>query len=242
MMQLVRSACVPLALNAEGVREVAIVTDTAVDTPVIEALAAAAVAMGMEPTIVMFTPRHASGHEPPGVAASALRGADLMLLACSTSMAHTAAVRSALRAGVKYVGLPGISVDTMLHGAATADYALVGRITEAVARVLTEARMVRVETPGGCHLRLSVEGRSAFRLDGVFRPGSICCFPDGEAAVAVVEGTAEGKLVVDSSIAGVGSLREPVVLEFEKGRLAKVSGGDDARQFQCLLEAHGDEN
>lgn len=242
MLQLIRSARVPLVLNADGVREVAIVTDTAVETPVIEALAAAALALGMQPTIVMFTPRAAHGHEPPQVAAAALRGADLILAACSTAMTHTEAVRAALRAGVKYVSMPGITVEGMLHGAATADYGMVGKITAVVAQTLSNGNAVRITTAQGSDLRFSIAGRPCARLDGVYRPGAIGCFPDGEAALAIVEETAEGVLVGNSSIAGVGLLRDPVRLEFKQGRVVNLSGGEEADALRRLLQTQGDAN
>ncbi|HHY92269.1 MAG TPA: aminopeptidase [Firmicutes bacterium] len=239
---LQRYARIPVELNREGVKEAVVITDTGVEPEVAEALAAAAYELGLEPTITVMVRRPVHGLEPTQVISQGILGAQLMLFATSTGFAHTTAVRTALKKGCKYIGMPEISVATLTGGAATADYAEVGRITREVAALLTAGSQVRITSGQGTDITFSIAGRPCFELSGVFRPGTIACFPDGEAAMAPVEGTANGIVVVDSSLHQIGILKEPVTWRFEAGRVVEVTGGDEARRLQDVLTARGDEN
>jgi len=170
-IELIKRARVPLELNREGVQEVAILTDTGREPEVAEALGAAAYEMGIEPTIVTMVARPVHGMEPTTITSQAVLGAQLMMFAMSTGMAHTNCVRNALKHGVKYIGMPDITIDTLTKGAAVADYNEVGKITEAVAKILTQGSEVRITSNFGTDLTLSIAGRKAFELAGVFKPG-----------------------------------------------------------------------
>jgi leucyl aminopeptidase (aminopeptidase T) len=242
MIELIRHAKVPLELNKEGVNEVAVLTDTGRDPVIAEALAAAAYEMGLEPTVVIMVARAVHGQEPTAVMAQAVLGSQLMLFAVSTGMAHTDCVRRALKLGKKYVGMPDITIDTLTRGAATADYQEVGRITARVAKILTAGSEVRIISDFGTDLTFCIEGRKAVELAGVFKPGAIACFPDGEAAMAPVEGTAKGTLVIDSSIHQIGRVKEPVKMIVENGWVTKMEGGPEAGILLGILKKRGDQN
>ena len=61
-------------------------------------------------------------------------------------------------------------------------------------------------------------------------------FPTGEFNVAPVEGTANGKLVIDLTMHHLGRLRSPIELTVENGRVTKIEGGADARILRDYLE------
>ncbi len=242
MVELIKYAKIPIELNKTGVSEVAILTDTGREPEVSEALAAAAFELNIEPTIVTMVARAVHGLEPTAVMAQAVLGSQLMLFATSTGMAHTDCVRHALKKGKKYIGMPDITIDTLIRGAATADYREVGKITAAVAKILTRGSEVHMTSEDGTDLTFSIKGRKAVELAGVFVPGSIACFPDGEAPMAPVEGTARGKLVIDSSIHQIGRVKEPVTMIVERGRVTKMLGGAEAAKLQNILKTRGDKN
>jgi leucyl aminopeptidase (aminopeptidase T) len=103
-----------------------------------------------------------------------------------------------------------------------------------VAAALDSAREALVVT-GSHRLRMSVEGRNAVASTGVHRePGSSGNLPSGEAFLAPVEGTSEGELLVDGSIAGVGRLSESVLLKISEGMLASASGQEGERLLDLL--------
>jgi leucyl aminopeptidase (aminopeptidase T) len=60
--------------------------------------------------------------------------------------------------------------------------------------------------------------------------------------VSPVEGTAEGKIVADVRIMGVGlTLDDPVTLVLKEGKVVDIRGGVAARKFRTLLESFQDE-
>lgn len=242
LIEIMRYARVPILLNVKEGDSVLIVTDTDTEPLVYQSLAAAAFEIGAEAVVAVMTPRAMHGHEPPKPIAEAAKGADVLICATSTSLTHTEAVREALSHGVKYVAMPCLTVDTLTKGAATADYGEVYRLTKAVAALLTEGERIRLTSGLGTDVSMSIKGRKGFVLAGRFEPGTIACFPDGEAPIAPVEGTAEGVVVFDACIHGIGALREPVRLVVRGGRAVEIQGGAEAQALKSMLETHGDGN
>jgi leucyl aminopeptidase (aminopeptidase T) len=70
--------------------------------------------------------------------------------------------------------------------------------------------------------------------------GAFGNLPCGEGFIAPVEGTSEGTLVVDGSIAGVGLLDTPVSLTVEGGHLTAATGSD-GETLMGLLTVHGED-
>jgi leucyl aminopeptidase (aminopeptidase T) len=199
-----------------------------------EALFEAGVELGAEAALAVMLPREANGEEPPGHVAAAMAAADVVVMPTTHSLTHTRARLQAVECGARVATMPGITEDMFREGAITADYAEVEQLTKRVAAVLDSAREATVVT-GGHRLRMSVEGRNAIPSTGVYREsGHSGNLPSGEAFLAPLEGTTEGELLVDGSIAGVGRLSEPVLLEISEGRLVSASGPDGERLLYLL--------
>jgi leucyl aminopeptidase (aminopeptidase T) len=67
-------------------------------------------------------------------------------------------------------------------------------------------------------------------------------FPTGEFNVAPIEGSANGKLVIDLTMHHLGRLSSPIELTVENGRVVRIDGGVDARILRDYLNEYGDEN
>jgi leucyl aminopeptidase (aminopeptidase T) len=200
-----------------------------------EALFETGAELGAEAALAVMLPREANGDEPPGHVAAAMAAADVVVVPTTHSLTHTRARLQAVERGARVATMPSITEDMFREGAITADYTEVEQLTKRVAAVLDSAREATVIT-GGHRLRMSVEGRNAVPSTGVYRePGHSGNLPSVEAFLAPLEGTAEGELLVDGSIAGVGRLSEPILLEISEGRLAFASG-PDGEQLLYLLD------
>ncbi|HEX9967479.1 MAG TPA: aminopeptidase, partial [Solirubrobacterales bacterium] len=106
-------------------------------------------------------------------------------------------------------------------------------------RALGMGAEARITSPQGSDLRLGLGDRTAIVDAGaISKRGAFGNIPCGEAFIAPVEGTAEGTLVVDGSIANVGKLETPVELTVEGGHLVDASGPEGARLLELLTE-HG---
>ncbi|MGH2405258.1 MAG: aminopeptidase [bacterium] len=206
--------------------------------PIANAIVDAVKEMGAEPVMVTMSPRRAHGNEPPRVVAAAMKAADVVIQPVTYAMTHTDATQEALRAGARVLVLRGITEDIMTHGAMLADYDEVDRVTRELARQMTDAKTVRVRTPSGTNLSMSVAGRGAVALTGrVGGPGTFAAMPDGEAAISPVEGTAEGVLVVDHTMDNLGLLDTPIRMTVRAGRVVAIEGGSSAKTLREMVAA-----
>ncbi|WP_243149975.1 aminopeptidase [Thermaerobacter sp. PB12/4term] len=195
----------------------------------------AGLALGADAVLVVMSERTADGQEPPAAVAAAMAAADVVIAPTTRSLTHTAARRRATDAGARVATMPGITEDMLYRGAITADYEVVRRRTEQVARILDGGRAVRLISGEKYELFLDITGRRAIASTGVYRdPGSAGNLPSGEAYLAPVEGSANGDLFVDGSVAGLGLLQDPLLLHIENGRLVSAEGPDAERLLKLL--------
>lgn len=197
-----------------------------------EGLFEAGQVLGAEATFSVMIPREANGQEPPDQIAAAMSASEVVVVPTTRSLTHTQARNRAVECGARVATMPGITEDMFRAGAITADYSRVEDLTRHVRDLLDEASEAVIET-GHRRLRMDVRGRKAIASTGIYRePGASGNLPSGEAFLAPIEGSAEGEIMIDGSIAGVGLLEEPVVLRVEGGRLVSASG----EAGTCLLE------
>ena len=198
--------------------------------------------VGAEPVLVTMLPRNMHGNEPPPVVAAAMRAAEVVIQPVTYAMTHTDATQAALAAGARVLVLRGITEEIMTRGAMLADYGEVERLSIRLAGLLSAASFVRVRTPAGTALTFSVSGRKALALTGrVGGPGTFAAMPDGESAISPVEGSAEGTLVVEHTMDGLGLLDAPIFMDVRKGRVCGINGGTSADALRALV-SQSDEN
>lgn len=193
-----------------------------------EAFLAAAKSLGADPVLIEIRPRTADGEEPPEPAGTAMAASDLVLLATGRSLTHTHARRSATRAGARVISMPGITEDLLREGGLAADW---GKIHEAVrrtARRLRAARDVHLTSAAGTDVTFSIAGRDWVSEDTGLcaRKGAFTTLPAGELFIAAVEGTAEGRLVVDAYFEE--PLRAPATALITAGHATRIVGAPTA--------------
>lgn len=200
-----------------------------------ESLYEAGKRIGAEAMLMVMKERGKSGEEPPAAVAAAMVSAQAVVCITKHSLTHTQARKQAAAAGARVATMPGITEDMFLEGAIAADYTQVKALTEKVTDMLTGARKVRIEKDGRS-LEFSIEGRDGVPSTGMYlEPGQSGNLPSGEAYIAPVEGSAAGQIVVDGSIAGVGKLAGPIVLNVENGRLVAAEGGEEGVKLLQML-------
>jgi leucyl aminopeptidase (aminopeptidase T) len=193
---------------------------------------------GADATLAVISERDSHAAEPPATVAAAMAAADVVLAPTIQSLSHTAARKAASEAGVRIATLPGVT-EEMLARVMSTDFGQLGKRGRAVASALTKGSAARVTCPRGSDLLLGLEGRAAIPDAGELkRKGAFGNLPCGEGFIAPVEGTAEGTLVIDGSIAGVGLLDTPVALTVRDGHLVDATGPEGARLME-LLTVHG---
>jgi len=228
------------SMGMQAGETVLVIVDTP-KRPIGEALVLAARELGGEGILVEMTPRVANGTEPPKSIAAAMAAANIVLAPTSKSLTHTKARKEACEAGARIATMPNITAEIMVN-------TLQGDITPIVnsclqyAGMLTGADTVRITSPGGTDLTLSLTGRSALPDLGVYhQPGQYGNLPAGEVYAAPLESTANGTLVIDGSMAGIGMVDEPIHMTVRNGLAVDIEGGAAARKLVEILEPYGQE-
>lgn len=220
---------------------VVIVTDTDRPRIITQALAYSAISAGGKVVVVTMEPQEIGGAELPAPVAAAMAAAQVVINQSTYSITHTVAVREAMKKGARVANLRNVTEDMMVSGGITADYQQVKRTTEKLARLLTEADVIRLTTPEGTDFTMRTAGRSAIAQSGfVTKPGELSGLPDGEATLAPLEGVTEGVIVSPYIADQIGQITEPFRMEIVKGRIISVTGGKQARDLKRILEARDD--
>lgn len=193
---------------------------------------------GADATLAVISERDSAAAEPPRAVAAAMAAADVVLAATIQSLSHTAARKAASEAGVRVGSLPGVT-EEMLSRLMTGDLEEIRRRGWAIVTALNRGTEARITCPHGSDLRIGLEGRLGIVDAGELgNKGAFGNLPCGEGYIAPVEGTTEGTLVVDGSIAEVGLVDTPVSLTVREGNLVEATGANGARLME-LLTAHG---
>jgi leucyl aminopeptidase (aminopeptidase T) len=247
IVEVMRNARKPLVMNAREGDDVLIVADTKTDALVWQAFAAAAQEVGANPTVLITLPLPFHHANPPRPVAAALREANLAILVTSKAMLHSTALEEISQGGTRVIASEEVTVEMLCSPAAAADYHAMEALGQRVMEIWTSGNEVRVLSALGTNISADIKGRAGYMCAGKcvpLRPGSsalLCAFPDGEASIAPVEGTANGTVVWDTTMHHIGRIKEPIRAEFRDGRLVRLEGGDEAVRLKDYLEEYGDE-
>jgi leucyl aminopeptidase (aminopeptidase T) len=191
---------------------------------------------GGDATLAVISERDSHAAEPPATVAAAMIVADIVLAPTIQSISHTEARKAASEAGARIASMPGVTGE-MLGRLMSADMRLLRKRGARLSRALGAGSEARITCAQGSDLRLGLEDRTAIVDAGTLnKRGAFGNLPCGEAFIAPVEGTAEGRLIVDGSIAGIGKVAAPVTLTVDGGRLVEASGADGGRLMKMLTD------
>lgn len=184
--------------------------------------------MGADAVLAVMTPREFNAQEPPAAVAAAMKSVDTILcISDRFVLTHTDARKEATAIGVRYYNMRQIPIDDLKQGVSAEDIRLLKERTEGMAQVLTQADLARITTSSGTDITMSLAGRKGIALHplGVLTRGVGGIPYYAEAAIAPVEGTAEGIIVFDLAFIDWGYLlREPLHCTVKKGRVVDISG------------------
>jgi len=176
------------------------------------------------------------GTEPGKEVEEKMKAADVVVAITTFSLTHTEARENATKAGTRIASMPMFMAEMFYPGGPmAADYQKISEETKKIAELITEAKEAIVTSPAGTNMKFSVEGRKGGVDAGIFtEKGAWGNLPSGEAYCAPVEGTGEGKLVVEPN--WYPGLEEKMTLVFEKGNVVEIIGGGKVGdEFRSLL-------
>ena len=180
--------------------------------------------------------------EPPKEVSKKMLTSDVTLATLPLSMLqiflHTNARNAATQAGKRVGAVPYIKYDITEN-----DIFQITELTEKLAEILTNGSEARITTQEGTDVVMSIKDRIAapLRVRHIV-PGAWGAVPDyAEAAIAPVEGTAQGEAIINIFFENVGVIKNPVIWTIENGRVVKVDGKEEAKKIREIIKA-ADEN
>lgn len=166
-----------------------------------------------------------------------MKAADVVVAITTYSLTHTDARVNACKAGARVASMPLFLAEMFYPGGPmAADYREIERLSKKIADLLTSAEEARVISPKGTDIKMSLKGRVGVVDAGILTErGSFGNLPAGEAFCAPVEGTANGKVVVEPG--WYPDLREEMTLVFKNGCVTEIIGGGKVGDyFRNLLD------
>lgn len=180
--------------------------------------------------------------EPPEFVSKMMIESDVIMATLPYStiqiFLHTNARNAATQAGARVGAVPYIKYDITKE-----DIYKITELTEKLAEVLTIGSEAKITTKEGTNLILSIKDRisAPLRVRHVV-PGAWGAVPDyAEAAIAPVEGSAEGIAIINVFFEKIGSIKHPVKMKIKKGRVIKIEGEEEAKKIINIIE-RADEN
>lgn len=213
------------------------ITDTAWNPAYAAACMTAATGLGAEAWQVVFGWNRPP---PPRALQAACQAADLIVYMTAHTLHYRDEIRQALARGARVLCCmePPHVLDRLRFDAAVRDRALAG------AALLDAARRIRITSPAGTDLAMDKTGRRGLANYGAADvPGHLDFWGLGAVQAAQLEGTTEGRLVLDVGDCVFHLARhveQPVTMEFAAGRLVSIEGGLDAALIRAELDAAGE--
>jgi len=181
--------------------------------------------MGHDTTLAVFPPRKVDGAEPPAPVAAAMKTVNAIFsIAEGATIAHTTARKESSALGVRFHIISASEDDLSKNELKAEDIALCKERTVKIAKALKAGKVAKVTTPKGTDVTFEIGGRATLAVypSNPFN-GTIPYY--AESAVAPIEGTAEGTIIVDLAFRNWNYLLdEPLKIVVKGGNAVEMIG------------------
>ena len=212
-----------VCMQAKKDETVLIVTDKN-KQKIADSLMTASKELSLKPTLIEIPELKINGQEPPESTAQLMKQFDICILVTSTSLTHTKARRSACESGSRIATMPNATVE-MIKRTIPIDYQELQERNTKLVKLLEKTEIVRITTEKGTDITMNIKGRDVHGInDGLYtQKGQYGNLPCGEVCLAPIEGTSNGKFIVDASM-GTGKLPSPLTIEVKDGFATTITG------------------
>ncbi|MBI2655513.1 aminopeptidase [Candidatus Woesearchaeota archaeon] len=186
--------------------------------------------------LIMIPIPESHGSEPPQNVADEMLNHDVILMPTTKSLSHTAARKNATLNGARAASMPGITED-MMKRTLNVDFSKLKFINDKLIKKLNNKNKISITTAKGTDIEFSIQGRKWISDDGIYtKKGSFGNLPAGEVFIAPLEGKANGNIVCDASVGGIGKVDMDITINVKNGFIQDINGGKISKQFQKLLK------
>ncbi len=237
-------------LEVEEGDKVVITADTNSNEDVVKATASEVFTAGGKPMVVWNPTPEGVGKAadpmlPIDTLAGALKEADVWIEYNEQWLLYSTVYDKVIESSddIRYICLVEMNPDMMVRTIGRVDMPKLAKFLKIIAKKTGEAKKVRVTTPAGTDLEFEnhperdmiVHSGDIMRGKASMLPGQISWSPKFESI--------NGKLVFDGSLVPpTGLLDTPIEMTIEKGKVVKIEGGTEAKQFEKWLKSFDDEN
>jgi 2,5-dihydroxypyridine 5,6-dioxygenase len=222
----------------------AIYTDTGKSPSIVEGFYGAALALDIEPLMLMMPHPHKMLQEPSKPALLAMKAATMVADLSTEQWLYTNGLNEILDSGSRVLQV--LSTEHTIVKM-TPTEALIHR-AERAADLFTKAKEIRITSDSGTNVVANCEGRRGTGQDGIVRkPGDWDSTPSSIFCVAPIEGSVEGTLVLEPGDFMWTTPQEILVsdrttITIKNGRATAIEGGADATRMEKWLASFGDPN
>ena len=222
--------------------EVVLIADPETDMEMVQALAGVIQASGGEYTITIMPTRPIEKSlDIPKFIEKGLEAADVVIgMTKASAAAIYSPVISRLRKekGLRQMCMVLRDLDNWTKGGATADYHEVFKTANRLLKIWEKGEEISVTSKRGTNLMAKIGVAPPFIEAGFAKNrGEEAAFSDGEVSQGLIQGTAQGVIVVDGPIAHIGQPVTPICIEVKDGRAVKIEGDEKgARQLRAIVD------
>jgi len=218
-------------LGIKAGEEVVLIADTETDMEMVQALAGIIQAVGAEYTIAIMPTRPLEqSHKMTQFIDKGLESANVVIGMTKASGASCySPVISRLRTekGLRQLSMVMRDLDIWTKGGATADYDEVLKTAKRLHNLWAKGKEIALTSKKGTNLVAKIGIvppfiEAGFALDF----GDEAAFSDGEVSQGIIEGTAEGIVVIDGPIAHIGQPNTPIRIQVQNGRAVHIDGDE----------------
>jgi leucyl aminopeptidase (aminopeptidase T) len=223
-----------------------VTVDTEGDFRMAQAVARSAMAAGARPIVALTATPPTAGKAgestwPVEALTALLQSVDVWVELNRMGIFYSTPYDEALRVNkrLRHACLIGMHAAFMTRAIARTEFSVLGPFLERVTKMTKEAQEIRITNPAGTDVVFSNHPDHPFNVEtgdcsvpgSHMIPGQIGWAPDFESI--------RGSIVFDGSVSkipGVGILSEPIALRIDRGEIAAIEGGREAKAMEGWLK------
>ena len=209
----------------------------------IEAMQAAARAVGGRPDVLMLDDLHEQVGQYFDDREDAFDPYDAVIGATEYSLITTRAVKRVVQRRHRFLSLP-LSTN---NGQSLLSYDFLNMslpksriMASIIMQSYANASRIHVTTKLGTDLDFSIEGRTPGFFNGCCKDGNGLASSSVEVYVAPVETETNGTLILDGSMGYIGVVSSPVKVELQRGRIVDIENNESGRRLKEFLRRFKD--
>jgi aminopeptidase len=175
------------------------------------------------------------GEEPPKEIAKLFCRYDILLLITTKSLSHTNARKKATLKGARIITMPGIT-EKILERCVDIDYNSLNKLHVKLQKLMCKANNIRIITEKGTDIKFKIYNNKIEYKSTLHKKKDFHNIPLGEVYVSPIEGTANGTIIIDGSMAGVGKTNNNIKITVKNGIATQIQGETEAKQLNEILK------